>query len=679
MVSECPKLSNASKGPFFVWFIASTSCLFTALIIAQSLRQGRLSLPADYDDVSYFVDAARRLQLLYDNGIVQCFVDLFRNPPHAPIGTLVPFVGFLVFGMNDWAPAAVNVVWVALLLYFIKLLLPEVPRWAYATVALTALTWPVTAIMVVECRPDMYAALLTVMGSTLMLRSPFLHATTRHIAVVAALFGAALLAKPTTSPVTLLLYGASLAIAVIIEGRSLDRKSLSKAALRVSQSLAITIAIALPYFIFAWRDIYTYVYTMTMGSQKAYWADQLSASAAANWYLWGPGGHIMMGAWLRITIFLVSADIIIGWLTRRPWGIRNIGIVLVFLFAYALFSIPSVKSPWLGSTIAIFLMTFYVIACGGIIGSLTTMKNYGRPIAIGFAAALLITSMAVFHWTWWVMPTISHLTATRHYEVLRQLADYFESHADEHAKETIVFPVSAEYVTPETLQFEFQKRRLKNINTVSYLFSVAQQRAALKLADYVVLFDKDDPALETRFPDLGFYSQVIALVELGFEKEFEIQAADLHHKIAVYGVIRESKVPFRGLSQVSGFLPIEGPWPQWNLPLVMWGTGYSARAQFLADKLGEGHLVLRARSPLAGQSVDVRFDGKPVGTCDLSIPYVFVGCSFSVNISQPMPVIDLSFSKSGPAEDLERSVLFSELRLDPNGVRPGTVQLMDPH
>ena len=259
---------NGHGTSVLAWFIALTSGLFTIVIIMQSVWQGRLSLPATYDDVSYFVDAAQRLQLLYDRGIIHWLAGFAYDPPHALFATLVPLVGFLIFGMHDWAPAAVNVVWVALLLYFVRLLMPRSPRWAYAAVALSTLAWPVTAVTVVECRPDMYAALLTVMGATLMLRSPFLQAPPRHAALIGGLFGVAILAKPTIAPITILLYGVSLATVLFIERRPLNREFVRNAARQILLAIAIAAAISLVYFIFAWRDIYDYIYTNTMGSQK---------------------------------------------------------------------------------------------------------------------------------------------------------------------------------------------------------------------------------------------------------------------------------------------------------------------------------------------------------------------------------------------------------------------------
>lgn len=669
MVSDYPDKSTASRGYSLVWFIASASCLFTALIITSSLRQGRLSLPATYDDVVYFNDAARRLQILYDNGFVPFFIDLFHQPPHAPFATLVPLLGFALFGMHDWAPAAVNAVWVALLLLYINLLLPKVPRWAYVTVALSTLAWPVTAVMVVECRPDIYAALLTVMGATLMLRAPFLHAPARHIALVAVLFGAALLAKPSISPITILLYCASLAITVIIEGRgSFDRKFLGKAALRASQCLAITIAVAMLYFTFAWRDVYDYIYTVTMGSQGGIWRTQLSAFDTASYYLWGFAGKNMMGVWLWITIFLVAINVMLGLRARWLINSRTIGLIIFFILAYVLVTIPPTKSSYLGVIVSVLFMAFYVLACGGIIASLTPGKTYGRWIAVGFCAALSITSVVVFHWAAWApLRTSSHLMAARRQGIIRELGDYLESQAVAQTKEIIFFPVSTQFLNMSTLQFELHKRRLENVETIWNIFSPDEQRGALNEADYVILFDEDDPDILRFLPDAALYSQTRRLVVANpfFKEGLELATADGFHKIRVYARKNSpNREPFHNLGPISGFLPIEGPYPQWNLPLVRWATGPAARAEFSVDWRGKGRLVMRARSPLAGQSIDVMLDGEPAGTCDLATPDEFVECSLPVNVSRPLSVVVLSFSKTGSVEDSGRSVLFTELRLD---------------
>ena len=125
-----------------------------------------------------------------------------------------------------------------------------------------------------------------------------------------------------------------------------------------------------------------------------------------------------------------------------------------------------------------FVMTFYVLACGGIINALVRLTGHGRWIAAGFCTALLVTAVSVFHWTYWYWAPTSHLEAVRRHEVLRQLVDYFETHVDENEGQTIVLPLLSQFVNAETLKFELQKRRLWNVTIISYFFSVADARRA---------------------------------------------------------------------------------------------------------------------------------------------------------------------------------------------------------
>ena len=101
------------------------------------------------------------------------------------------------------------------------------------------------------------------------------------------------------------------------------------------------------------------------------------------------------------------------------------------------------------------------------------------------------------------------------------------------------------------------------------------------------------------------------------------------------------KPPFRGLTPISGFGPLEGPYPQWKLPQPRQMLGSTAQAQFSVDRLGKGRLVLRARSPTPGQTASVKIDGKQVGTCSFPLAWVLVGCAFPVTIDQSSPVVDL--------------------------------------
>jgi hypothetical protein len=544
---------------FVVLFVVSASCVFTALIIAQSLQYGRLSLPATYDDVVYFNDAAFRLQTLHEQGFVPFFTNLFRYPPHSLFATLVPLIGFALFGMKDWAPAAVNDVWVALLLVYVRLLLPrEMPFWGYVAIALATLSWPLTGALVIECRPDFYTALLTVMGATLMLRTPFLHARARRSALAAALFGAALLAKPSISPVTVLLYGASLAVAVLLEIRGRpDRKLLVATAQRLSLCLAITLAIAVPYFAFAWRDVYGYIATVMWGSQKDIWQTNESTFDAAIYYLWGEGGQATMGVWFVVTVVLVAINLALGLAMWRSADRRVIGLIIVFIFGYLLVTIPSMRSPETGVVVSLFCMTFFVLACGGIIASLAPAKRYGLWITAGLCGALCITALCVasmmIDWPYSALPTDSYLSATRHWDAIRRIADYFASRSKPQTRVAIFLPAITQFINADTLQFELYKRGIGNVETISHLFSLDDQRATLERSNYVILFDVDDPdILSFLLPDRSLYPRIreIIISNPAFEESFNYRST-AGHTIEVYAR-KGSQVSFRGINPIVG-------------------------------------------------------------------------------------------------------------------------------
>src|SRR5262249_10742336 len=212
---------------------------------------------------------------------------------------------------------------------------------------------------------------------------------------------------------------------------------------------------------------------------------------------------------------------------------------------------------------------------------------------------------------------------------------YLESHSDVYAVESIFFPAVSNYLNPANVLFELQKRRIK-YEFSSYLPTVTGQRAALANADRVILFDEDDPEIIQFLPGANLYSQVRPLVvgDPAFQKDLELLNADGIHKISIYArkhALHAS--PFAKMHPIAGFMPIEGPYPQWNLPLVRWAQGNAARALFSTETSGAGRLTMRARSAIAGQSIEVKSGGEPAGTCDLPVPNVFVVCSLPVIIT----------------------------------------------
>src|SRR5665213_1785946 len=107
---ESGPVAKANKGkPIARWLIlALAATLFTVVNIRHSLDGGRLSRTPTYDDISYFIDALHRLPVVYGQSVLGWIHDYVHTPPHSPFSTYVALASYMLFGIKDWAPYALN-------------------------------------------------------------------------------------------------------------------------------------------------------------------------------------------------------------------------------------------------------------------------------------------------------------------------------------------------------------------------------------------------------------------------------------------------------------------------------------------------------------------------------------------------------------------------------------------
>jgi hypothetical protein len=167
---------------------------------------------------------------------------------------------------------------------------------------------------------------------------------------------------------------------------------------------------------------------------------------------------------------------------------------------------------------------------------LDNLEGQRRWLAAGFGCALLLTSLLAFHGAWWMMGPNSHLEATRMRQINRQLADFVEQRASPQKAQFIVFPVTTQFVNGDSLKFELYKRRVTNVSTLAHVFLVPDVAATISAADYLVVFDEDEPTILRWLPRVDQYGQLRKqlIADPRFEKVFEIPAADDQHKISIY-------------------------------------------------------------------------------------------------------------------------------------------------
>ena len=292
-IAAKPRASDLAVRGLVVLFTAG----LTAVVLQESMKQGRLSVPPTFDDISYMEDAAQRVRSLYEHGAADMLRGLVDKPPHSPYATAAAMLAFLIFGVKAWAPYIVNAV-VPLIFYaFVAYLGRGMRLWLLGCIMAAVSTIPMVVLAAHEFRPDFLSATLTCMGATLLVAEPSIGAPARRSMLTGALFGAAVLAKPTALPATAALLGLSWLLAALTHNLVV-RGAGRRAAIRTGALLAAGfIAVAGPYLAADRGETMRYTWYHTMGPGAFVWPRH-SRAESLRFYLDGQGGAFMLGPYL---------------------------------------------------------------------------------------------------------------------------------------------------------------------------------------------------------------------------------------------------------------------------------------------------------------------------------------------------------------------------------------------
>ncbi len=659
-----PPQIRAKKPLSAAWFIAA-GVLFAAASIIQSLRQGQLAAPATYDDIDYFVDAGRRLLGFYDLGFPALVQGYLVDPPHAPTSIAVSFIGFLLFGLNEWAPALVNTVWVVALLLIVRRWFAGLPAWVTATVVIAVLAWPILGFLVIEGRPDVVNAFLLAFGCIALVERPWVGAGRGRLLAIALVFAAALLTKPSVFPITIALYGFSLVLATgldyLDESRTL---TLGRMLGRNAAALAITLVVVLPHYVLAVGREIQYIIVTTFTREKDLWAVKLPPYEQFTFYLWGGlGGHRTMGVWFFITLALVVAAVVGLVIRRSDAKLRRVAaMALIFAASYAVVSIPAHKSIFLGVQVTAFCLVFFLLATRSLFTAALGGKPWQTACAAVMSVALIGTAGLNFQWHWFNKKGEQRVASVdvlaKRYALIDAVYEATKPQGQSSSK--IYFPAITDYLNADVLDFAFiqQGDAADRAFDAHRSDDVAQHLANINAATHVVVFAPDDPDLISWLPSVRSLPAVREAVEANpaFVKIASLAPPLSGGSIEIYA--RKTNLPT--LAPGTGVLGLEGPYPQWNLPQMRWVIGSAATLKLLDTTPGKASLHLDVKSPVADQTITVSIDGRDQGRCTIAIPYKDKGetCTVDVTIEPGDKEITLNFSRIDTSNDLKRALIL---------------------
>lgn len=322
---------------------------FTAFSVWQSTRLGRLTSVPNYDDVIYFLSGTRLVEAFKEAGFDGVLQQLRQHGLHAPFSTVVATTAFATLGYHDWAPYAFNFIVVLVYLVGLNWLFREW-GWTERCLALAFfLCLPFATMAVVEFRPDLCWATLTGIGVTYGISAPDYFTRWRPAIFHALLCAVALLAKPSTFAMTLIVFGYSACLRYAIELVA-RRTFFADAAIRrwLLEAGVVLVATA-PFTIPFGKDTWVYFWRNSFGENKAIWTYAGDSVEHLRYYLTGYGAINNVG-WLGFALLAILLVAPIAAIVARDWPglVRVLGIWVLVVVTWGINTWAAMKSPFLG-------------------------------------------------------------------------------------------------------------------------------------------------------------------------------------------------------------------------------------------------------------------------------------------------------------------------------------------
>jgi len=353
-------------------------------------------MPITYDDVSYFNDSLRRLHELYSHGTREFLLSFVNNPMHSPYSTILACMSFAVFGINDWAPYASNLIIVLVVLFFIDFILDKTPwHWRLLCIIFT-LTLPLMGYSVHEFRPDLAAGAMTGIGITLLLVPSLFPTLGRFQSVIAGVaFGLAFASKITLLPLTFIFMLAALLLAslrdMILKKEDVSIRQVITAWARC---LVPALLVFLPFFAISWEHHVRYMYAVVFSAESAIWQVRGGLLKHVLYYLFGTAGKECLGQHFFILSFIIVGGLVIAHIKGKRDDFISMGLLVSGLvITYVIPTAFKIKSPFFGNT---FYYTFLFTSIVSIKIVLGSLESRAARISQGVLISLTILGMVFF-------------------------------------------------------------------------------------------------------------------------------------------------------------------------------------------------------------------------------------------------------------------------------------------
>lgn len=595
------RLSNARR--FAVWGIA---LVFTLLAVQWSERNGRLTQDPTYDDAQYLIDGAEKLQVLDRGGLTGLTADFVQHPPHSPFSTFLALASFETLGIKDWAPYAFNFIVVAAYLFLCCRAFGNLPPAAFYSLLVLCLTIPFALRAVHDFRPDFASALATAafvwFGIAAALGEG--REAVKHTVHAGLWLGAALWIKPPIFPHTVAI---ALVVGVgITAGRWLPgapARTLKRGLLLALLFGTVGVVVAAPYYIVNGRQTFDYFRETTSGSNAYIYSFSGSLWSVLRVFVYDGAVALTIGRYLWLLLACIMVGL--GWTIRRRRyraAVQIAGLLFVAGTSLAIFVVGKHSDEHFG-------FYYQLLVLGSALAALSAVMRESR-LAVRLAPALLVFALTPVLTTargpfWrpapeadpdygWNRKIVSAIVSDTGYEPSRDAGDFGS---------IPVFVGFAGFVGSFSMQWIGVKEHLPFVFSDLLLSNdVSAQWKEIQSSAYVVACTPEAKSAYRHLPSQETFAPVLARLQ-GDPTFQEVRiGADPAPPYRLFRNTAQSNMLSSRMRlsigwPVTGFNEIEGPYPQWHLPRVRWGTFPRSTITVTVPQASTGNLKFSATAP----------------------------------------------------------------------------------
>ncbi len=505
-----PVVNYRKKAMMMAMIVVILGASFTAWCVDASFEKGRLSSLPNYDDVVYFLSATTILEAFNRSGFNGVAKVIYLNF-HSPYSTLLAAAAFAMLGYHDSSPYIFNFLVVLLYLSFLSYTLRDLPFLMRLAMMVFFLSLPFATMAVVEFRPDLCWATLIGFCAVFGVSRRNYFRDWRQPAIHAVLFSFALLAKPSTFAMTIIVFGLSACCRVAMEWldhRSLSWQGIARTALVY---LIVTCMIAGPYFVFFASQTWEYFWKNLFGANKAIWTYQADWLQHFGYYLSGHSlaSNLGKGVWIIGCFWLFGTIAAVA--RRDNVGIRLAGgLWIIVISIYLLSSLAQMKSPFLGG--AFYSTLIFGAACllNEMSKGILPFRVQSRFIFTSLSILLAVSGVMLYQWP--AYSGVMNSETGRNYKHIGEMAVNEISGLPLPKNPLIVFTHSGPVGMGNVVMWFLQQGLPIRFENMSCRRNIKDFEQAIQDADLVFLQDKGMMGANLRFPSESFQERFRSIV-----------------------------------------------------------------------------------------------------------------------------------------------------------------------